>query len=213
MSMWGCGSPATYCQPAAAAGFIYCRSQEWTLHSPSPAGFVYLEFSWTCALLFSPVYIPTCNCSHFFLFRVCVGMCLSPTLLWSMPHFSHCYKPSPLQAHWGRWCHSHLFWPACLFQFIRGSIPPHTHSPELRALHLLCYVSSFFQLLVYYSVCLFFFSFFPGWGSVCPGGYADLFQGCLWEYHVLLSSPGGLLLPCRIEAGIWRHGSPPGFSI
>jgi hypothetical protein len=27
------------------------------------------------------------------------------------------------------------------------------------------------------------FSFFPGWGSVCPGGYADLAQACLWEYR------------------------------
>jgi hypothetical protein len=49
MSILGCSSPATYCQPAVAAGFIYCKSQEWDLHSPhspSPAGFVYLEFSW-----------------------------------------------------------------------------------------------------------------------------------------------------------------------
>jgi hypothetical protein len=45
-----------------------------------------------------------------------------------------------------------------------------------------------------YSVC-FFFSFFPGWGSVCPGGYADLAQGCLWEYHVPLSSPCVLRVP------------------
>jgi hypothetical protein len=48
----------------------------------------------------------------------------------------------------------------------------------------------FFVVFAYYSV---FFSFFPGWGSVCPGGYADLAQGCLCEYHVLLSSPCG---PC-----------------
>jgi hypothetical protein len=48
----------------------------------------------------------------------------------------------------------------------------------------------FFVVIVYYSV---FFS--PGWGSVCPGGYADLSQGCLWEYHVLLSSPCGQCLP------------------
>jgi hypothetical protein len=46
MSIWGCSSPVTYCQPAAAPGFIYCRSQEWALLSPSPAGFVNLEFSW-----------------------------------------------------------------------------------------------------------------------------------------------------------------------
>jgi hypothetical protein len=34
----------------------------------------------------------------------------------------------------------------------------------------------FFQPLIYYSFGL-FFSFFPGLGSVCPGGYADLSQG------------------------------------
>jgi hypothetical protein len=45
--------------------------------------------------------------------------------------------------------------------------------------------------VVDYSVWV-FFSFFPGWVSVCPGGYADLAQGCLWEYHVPLSSHGGL---------------------
>jgi hypothetical protein len=33
----------------------------------------------------------------------------------------------------------------------------------------------FIVLIAYYSVSL----FFPGWGSVCPGGYADLAQGCL----------------------------------
>jgi hypothetical protein len=38
---------------------------------------------------------------------------------------------------------------------------------------------------LYCSYCLLLsFSFFPGWGSVCPGGYADLAQGCLWEYCV-----------------------------
>jgi hypothetical protein len=49
-----------------------------------------------------------------------------------------------------------------------------------------------FLVIAYYSVL---FSFFPGWGSVCPGGYADLAQGCLWKYHMPLSSPGGLCLP------------------
>jgi hypothetical protein len=44
--------------------------------------------------------------------------------------------------------------------------------------------------------------FFPGWVSVCPGGYADLAQGCLWEYCVPLSSPCGLLLPK--QSGSWR---------
>jgi hypothetical protein len=49
-----------------------------------------------------------------------------------------------------------------------------------------------FVVIAYYSG--FFFSFFPGWRLVCPGGYADLAQGCLWEYHMPLSSPCGLHL-------------------
>jgi hypothetical protein len=49
----------------------------------------------------------------------------------------------------------------------------------------------FIVVIAYYSVSL----FFPGWGSVCPGGYADLAQGCLWEYCIPLSSPCGLRLP------------------
>jgi hypothetical protein len=53
----------------------------------------------------------------------------------------------------------------------------------------------FFVVIAYYSVSL----FFPGWGSVCPGGYADLAQDCLWEYHVPLSSLCGPRLPRMSE--------------
>jgi hypothetical protein len=78
--------------------------------------------------------------------------------------------------------------------------------------------SLFATCFYYFFSCLFiiqvfFFSFFSGWGSVCPGGYADLAQGCLWEYCILLSSPGGLLLPSRLGTGVCRQGSPSGFSI
>jgi hypothetical protein len=46
-----------------------------------------------------------------------------------------------------------------------------------------------FQFLVYYSV----FFVWVGWGSDCPGVYAGLSQGWLWEYHVILiCSPIGL---------------------
>jgi hypothetical protein len=48
----------------------------------------------------------------------------------------------------------------------------------------------------------FSFSFFPGWGSVCPGSYADLAQGCLWDYYVPLSSPCGPHLPKL--SGCWH---------
>jgi hypothetical protein len=41
-----------------------------------------------------------------------------------------------------------------------------------------------FPKCLYCSYCLLLsFSFFPRWGLVCPGGYAALAQGCLWEYH------------------------------
>jgi hypothetical protein len=53
-----------------------------------------------------------------------------------------------------------------------------------------------FVMCLYCSYCLLLsFSFSPGWGLVCPGGYADLAQGCLWKYHVPLSSPCGPHLP------------------
>jgi hypothetical protein len=64
--------------------------------------------------------------------------------------------------------------------------------------HLPSLLHFFLLLLLIIQV---FFSFFPGWGSVCPGGYADLVQGCLWEYHVPLSSPYGLRLPK--QSGRW----------
>jgi hypothetical protein len=167
-----------------------------------------------------------------------------------VPHFSCCYKLFFLQAHWGRWCHTHLLPPACLFTVCMGRVPPLHFG---RAFHMTAAVTSFplprllgrccpscllwlaclFTVQVgralsplsgtqgalpsFSAACVlfsFFFSlFFPGWRSVCPGVYADLFQGCLWEYRRLLRSPGGLLLPSRIEAGIWWFRSPPGFSV
>jgi hypothetical protein len=50
-------------------------------------------------------------------------------------------------------------------------------------------VSTLLALCLFCCCLLFSFSFFPGWGSVCPGGYADLAQGCQWEYRMPLSSP------------------------
>jgi hypothetical protein len=81
--------------------------------------------------------------------------------------------------------HSCLLWPACL-QFCEWFPSPPS---VLRAPRPLCYRSFCCCLL-----SLVFFSFFPWCGLVCPGCYADLAQGCLWEYCVPLSSPGGLHL-------------------
>jgi hypothetical protein len=109
-----------------------------------------------------------------------VGLPHSPVEFSTLHHF---YK---LSSSWfvvmgHRSC---LLWPGLfIYSSMRDSSPP---TLVLRAPHPLCYVSFFFCCCL-----LFSFSFFPGWGSVCPGGYADLAQGCLWGYHVPLSSPCG----------------------
>jgi hypothetical protein len=67
-------------------------------------------------------------------------------------------------------------WPARLvyLQFQEGFPSP----------NLWCSVCpTFFPMCLYCFYCLLLsFSFFPGWKSVCPGGYAALAQCCLWEY-------------------------------
>jgi hypothetical protein len=74
-----------------------------------------------------------------------------------------------------------------IYSSVRDS-PPLLFSTQGAPPSLLCV---FMVLIAYYSVSL----FLPGWGLFCPGDYADLAQGCLWEYHVPLSSPCGLHLP------------------
>jgi hypothetical protein len=56
--------------------------------------------------------------------------------------------------------------------------------------------------------------FSPGWGLVCPEGYADVAQGCLWEYRMLLSSLVVRIFPSHLGTVVWwQCRSPPGFSI
>jgi hypothetical protein len=81
-------------------------------HSPSPAGFVYLRFFWTPApFLFSSVwpYQPVAIAVLVYL-QFTWGKRPSPTLRQSVPLVSLCWKPSPLQAHWGWLCHTCLLW-------------------------------------------------------------------------------------------------------
>jgi hypothetical protein len=73
--------------------------------------------------------------------------------------------------------------PACcncsplLFRVCVGRCPSPTvrssGCPTLFAKCLFFFFSCFFII----QFVFFFFSFFPGWESICPGGYADLFQG------------------------------------
>jgi hypothetical protein len=79
--------------------------------------------------------------------------------------------------------------PSLAGLFIYNSMSNFSSPPSL--------LSVFFVVIAYYSV----FFFFPWVGSVCPGGYADLAQGCLWEYCVQLSSPCDLHLPKW--CGLW----------
>jgi hypothetical protein len=138
-----------------------------------------------------------------------LGACCCSCLLWLLIYLQFMWKvglpPSPVE--FSSHCHfyklsrswllgvyrrSCLLWPACLLQFCEGfPLPPFSalRVPHPLSICLFCY-------------CLLFsFSFFPGWGLVCPGVYADLAQGCLWEYHVPLSSPCGLCLPK--QSGCW----------
>jgi hypothetical protein len=118
------------------------------------------------------------------LFQACVfiyssrGKWVFPPLLWSFPPTTT-FTSFPATGCWACAAAPAFSRPACLFTV-----------PSL--LHV------FFVVTAYYSVVFFFF---PGWGSVCPGGYADLAQGCLWEYRVLLSSPCGLHFPK--QSGHW----------
>jgi hypothetical protein len=80
--------------------------------------------------------------------------CPSPTLQWSISHFSCCYKPSPLQAYWWRWCHTHLLQLSCLFTVCVRECPIPTLQSSGALPSLLC-VFCFFS-----AVCLLFSFFF-----------------------------------------------------
>jgi hypothetical protein len=71
-----------------------------------------------------------------------------------------------------------------------------------------------FPMCLYCSYCLLLsFSFFPGWRSVCPGGYAALAQACLWEYRGTVKLTWSASSQCVLATGgPWPRG-PPHFSI
>jgi hypothetical protein len=74
----------------------------------------------------------------------------------------------------------------------------------------LCYMS--FLLLLF--IIQFFVSFFPGWGSVCPGSYADLAQGCLWSTVHHLAHLVVHVFPSCLGTGIWQWPrGPPGLRL
>jgi hypothetical protein len=108
-------------------------------------------------------------------------------LLWSFPPTTT-FTSFPAPGCWAC-ATTPAFSARLLYLQFHGGLPLPCSS-AFRAPHPLCYVSFLLLLLI-----IQFFSFFPGWGSVCPGGYADLAQGCLWECCMPLSSSCGLHPP------------------
>jgi hypothetical protein len=70
-----------------------------------------------------------------------------------------------------------------------------SHGDQLLASSQVCFPHpSPFAVCSFSVPCLLFRFFLQGGGLLCPGGYADLSQGWLGEYHVpLICSPVGLL--------------------
>jgi hypothetical protein len=123
----------------------------------------------------------------FFLFIVHIGS-------WSSPLSCGVFLPLPLLQAFpllvaGRVL---LLLPSLAGLFIYSSGRDFSSPPLWNSVHPALFVTCLFCC---YCLLFSFFSFFPGLGSVCPGGYADLAHGCLWENHVPLSSPCGLRLP------------------
>jgi hypothetical protein len=99
------------------------------------------------------------------------GIFLPPPLSPAFPLLVAGHAPAP-----ARGSQAHL---ACLFTVYLQSGEGFP-SPNLwRSVH-----PTLFPVCLICSYCLLFsFSFFLGWRSVCPGGYAALAQACLWGYH------------------------------
>jgi hypothetical protein len=130
-----------------------------------------------------------------------MGRCLSPTFLWSVPHFSCCWTPSPLQAHWGRWRHTCLLCLACLFT-VHMKEYPFPNSGEFSSRQPLFQAFSTPRLLgrgrhscLLWPDCL--FTIHMGecpsptlWSSGCPA----LFAMCLFFFHLYVYYSGFFFL-------------------
>jgi hypothetical protein len=110
-------------------------------------------------------------------------------LRWHFPHDSLSYKPSPLQAHWGKWNHSCLLWLACLFTVHLKDCPSPTlwgsGCPALFATCLFIYL--FFSSCLLFS--LFFSPFFSPWvGISLSRGLCCFILGVAEGYRVTLGA-------------------------
>jgi hypothetical protein len=155
----GCGSPASYCQLAAAAGFIYCRSLGGAL-TPTYSSRLYL-FRVLLGACPSPFLqsrvLPACYSCSAYLFSIQSGNC--PLL---------CYTSATvasLKTCWGE--PPNLPTLAGLFIYSLCRCLPLPISPELKAPCPLCYMS--------FSVPCLLFSFF----FFCRAGI-NLSRGLCW---------------------------------
>jgi hypothetical protein len=168
----GCDLPACCCQPAVARGIIYADLRgELNTHLALQALFTWsspvrqpllqaLPFSSTLGEV--TLHLFSQACMFVYSSR---GKWVFPPLLWSFPPSTTltsfptpgCCARAPAPA---RASLAHL---ACLFT-VPGRIPS--------------FQCVFVVLIAYYSISL----FIPRWRLVCPGGYAALAQGRLWEY-------------------------------
>jgi hypothetical protein len=172
----------------------------------APAGFVYLEFSWVQLPLLQVFPSPSTlgevalhppSSASVFIYSS-RGKCPFPPLQWCFPHPAT-FTSFPAQGCWvGAATLAFSGWLVYL-QFCEGlPLPP---SLALRAPHPLCYMS-FFVVVVYYSVCLFFL-FFP-WVGV------SLYR---WHYFGSTVCRSANLVVCILWADRSWCGSPPSFSI
>jgi hypothetical protein len=170
MSIWGCSSPAHYCQPTVAAGFIDCRSQV-RRGSPSPSGFVYLEFSWVQLPLLQGFPFPSILGEV--VLHMPSGHCVYLLFTWevTLPSLScWVFLPLPLlQAFPLQGCWAGVAIPAfsgqlVYLQFCEG-LPLPAFSTQITLPSLLCV---FFVVVVVYSVW-FFLLFSLGEGRSVQG--------------------------------------------
>jgi hypothetical protein len=202
MAISGCGSPARCCQPALAGGVIYADpGVSLALMRPSRLSWLRVLLSMSCCYKLSSFQAHwgrwhcTCFLRPACLFAAHMGSGSSPLscgvffplpLLQAFPLLVAGRTPllllEPLRPG-----------PACLLTVPgRSPLPSLQHSGH----------PTLFAMCLYCSYCLLLsFSFYPGWRSVCPGGYAVLAQGCLWKYRVPLSSP----CPCLPKPSGHRH--------
>jgi hypothetical protein len=202
MAICSCGSPARCCQPAVAGGFIYADLRgELSTHLAPQALFARSSPGRKPLLQAFPFPSALGEVTLHQLSQACVFI-ESSRGKWSSLLSCGVFLPQLLLQAFlllvARRVLPLLPSPASLFIYssVRGcSSPAFCTQGALPSL-----LPVFFVVTTYYSGFFFFFSL--GGGLVCPGGCADLAQGCLWEYRVLLSSPCGLCLPQ--PSGPWR---------